>query len=138
MLGYLCISNTCQSCLSDSECYADPPYCNERNPFAPLGRVCAPRPQSEYVDEGAPMPSACPFWLEGVAPTGGRWTVQSVDAVVLGIHMGGPLLVLSREVFRHEEDVLVYVPKLREWLKAEPSIKTAIEALGLKVQAWNG
>jgi hypothetical protein len=49
-LGYLCLGGACQSCLADSECYEGAPYCNERNPFRPAGRVCAPHRQSYYLD----------------------------------------------------------------------------------------
>lgn len=56
-LGFLSIGHWCSSCLADSECYPEAPYCI-RHPTRPEGRSCAPHPELEYYDvDGRVAPS---------------------------------------------------------------------------------
>jgi hypothetical protein len=48
-LGYLSIGTSCSSCLADSECYPEAPYC-VHHPARPEGRSCAPHAEFEYYD----------------------------------------------------------------------------------------
>lgn len=50
-LGYLCLDHRCQSCLDDSECFEEAPYCLEVYPFSLAGRVCSAFPTAHYYDE---------------------------------------------------------------------------------------
>lgn len=54
-LGYLCLDNRCQSCLDDSECFEEAPYCLEEHPFSLVGRVCSAYPASHYYDEAGEL-----------------------------------------------------------------------------------
>lgn len=48
-LGFLAIGRSCSSCLADSECYPEAPYC-ALVPNRPEGRSCSPYPESQYYD----------------------------------------------------------------------------------------
>lgn len=47
--GYLAVGRSCSSCLGDSDCYPEAPYCI-RYPYRPEARSCARHPEAEHYD----------------------------------------------------------------------------------------
>lgn len=72
-LGFLSIGRFCSSCLSDSECYPEAPYC-AFVPNRPEGRSCSPHPESEYYDVSGQVAPHFPDAEESE-----RWLVEYRD-----------------------------------------------------------
>lgn len=69
-LGYLSIGRSCSSCLADSECFPEAPYC-VRHPSRPEGHSCAEYPEESYYDA-----------LGDVAPAFADFDAAALDAWV--------------------------------------------------------
>jgi hypothetical protein len=55
-LVYICVEDYCSSCLGDSECYADAPYCI-KSPLWPNGKICSSEPSSYWYDDNGKLKS---------------------------------------------------------------------------------
>jgi hypothetical protein len=67
-LGFISVARVCSSCLADSECFPEAPYC-ARVPHHPESTSCSPHPEHEYYNNAGE-----------VAPTFSGVTGSEIDA----------------------------------------------------------